>query len=310
MLLVDYNAVAIAAFFAESDGEIHEGLLRHVIYNSLRNINKMFRDDYGVMTICCDNSSWRKEQFDWYKAGRAKGREESDIDWNELYRLIREFSKELSENTHFPRVSIHGAEADDIIAVLTSNCPSNEEVMIVSGDKDFKQLQKWGGVHQYSPKLQKEIKLSPKEALEFLAEQIIRGDGSDGIPNILSPADFFAEREDYAGKRQKSVTKKFLSQNLDNVVRFLHDGSCDLSSTLDEEVFARFEENNTLINLDCIPENIQVSIVNAYNLEIDKLKERKTNIIDFLIRVKCNKLVEVSEDFRANQSNAQKIEDE
>ena len=53
-------------------------------------------------------------------------------------------------------MEIYGAEADDIIATLCKNF-QNEKIMIVSGDKDFIQLQKYPNVQQYSPILNKYV---------------------------------------------------------------------------------------------------------------------------------------------------------
>ena len=46
--------------------------------------------------------------------------------------------------------------------------PGDVEVLILSGDKDFAQLQKYSFVRQYNPVLKKFIKLTPKEVKEFL----------------------------------------------------------------------------------------------------------------------------------------------
>ena len=60
-----------------------------------------------------------------------------------------------------------------------------EKVLIVSGDKDFIQLQKHRFVTQYSPTLKKFVNGIDPHA--YIKEHILKGDRSDGVPNFLSP---------------------------------------------------------------------------------------------------------------------------
>ena len=58
------------------------------------------------------------------------------------------------------------AEADDIIATLcnrfgkTLKAEDDIDILIISGDKDFAQLQKYANVEQYSPVTKKWIRIS------------------------------------------------------------------------------------------------------------------------------------------------------
>ena len=64
--------------------------------------------------------------------------------------------------------------------------------MIVSGDKDFIQLQKHSFVTQYSPTLKKFVNgIDPHV---YIKEHILKGDRSDGVPNFLSPDDYIRGR--------------------------------------------------------------------------------------------------------------------
>ena len=50
-----------------------EGLVRHMILNSLRLYKQKFGGVYGNMVIACDDKQyWRKDLFPYYKAGRKK----------------------------------------------------------------------------------------------------------------------------------------------------------------------------------------------------------------------------------------------
>ena len=102
-------------------------------------------------------------------------------------------------------MDVEGAEADDIIAVLTARLSSSDNILILSSDKDFGQLQKYPNVTQYSPILKRFIKID--NPTTFIREHILKGDRGDGIPNFLSPDNTFA-----AGERQKVINSKRLQE--------------------------------------------------------------------------------------------------
>lgn len=101
-----------------------------------------------------------------------------------LFATLNKVKQEIKENFPYKYMYVETAEADDIIAVLTKHAPFGEKVLIVSGDKDFQQLHKYGYVKQWSPNVNKMIHC--EDPYLFLKEHILSGDKSDGIPNILS----------------------------------------------------------------------------------------------------------------------------
>ena len=91
-------------------------------------------------------------------------------------------------------MDVEGAEADDIIGTLVPRHIMSENILIISSDGDFPQLQMYNGrssftVKQYNPS-QKKFIIS-ENPLQELKEKIIRGDKGDGIPNVLSSSDCF-----------------------------------------------------------------------------------------------------------------------
>ena len=135
-------------------------MLRHVVLNSIRMYNTMFREEYGQMVIACDGGSWRKDVFPQYKANRKKSRDDSNMDWSFFFDTLTKIRTEISENLPWMQLYIGNVEADDIIATLvkeTQEFGKNEKVMIVSADKDFIQLHKYKNVKQYSPMKKKLI---------------------------------------------------------------------------------------------------------------------------------------------------------
>ena len=53
--IIDYSGIAISAIFSQDrPEEIQEGLIRHMILNTIRRYNMQFRDEYGQTIIACD----------------------------------------------------------------------------------------------------------------------------------------------------------------------------------------------------------------------------------------------------------------
>jgi hypothetical protein len=66
----------------------------------------------------------------------------------------------------------------------------HEDILIISSDGDFLQLQQYNGKSNYTIKQYNHAKkkfVVSENPLEELKEKIIQGDKGDGIPNIMSP---------------------------------------------------------------------------------------------------------------------------
>ena len=76
-----------------------------------------------------------------------------------------------------------GYEADDVIGTLTmKHGDTNEKILILSGDKDFVQLQRFSNVKQYDP-VQKKWRTT-NDPDRFIKEHIMRGDTGDGDHSV------------------------------------------------------------------------------------------------------------------------------
>ena len=285
MILVDYSPVCIAAMFSaeKMEGEWDLPLMRHLILNTLRTFNMKFREEYGTMVVACDSNSWRKDFFPNYKANRKKSRDNSDIDWDKMFEMFGTVRDELTKNMPYPVVIAEGAEADDIIAILTHKCQefgNMEKVMIVSSDKDFLQLQTFSGVRQFSPNKNGFYDEPNPESYWF--EHICKGDSSDGVPNILSGDDFLVD-----GVRQKPVTKKRLETWR----------SDDPEKSMSEEEYRNFIRNRKLISLldeDNIPQDVRERIFSSLEGQSGK---NNSKILNYLITNRCKMLIECASEF-------------
>jgi hypothetical protein len=282
MILVDLNQVLLSGLMAQISSQkgvkLDEGLVRHMILNILRMHIRNFRKDYGDVVLCCDNRKyWRKEFFPFYKAGRKKTREKSDLDWHLIFDMLAKFKTELRENFPYKVIDVEGAEADDIIGTLVPMYAPHEKILILSSDGDFLQLQTYGSnVKQYNPAQKKFVK--SENPTEELKEKIIRGDKGDGIPNMFSPSDCFVR-----DLRQKPITKgvleKYLQESVDNY---------------NETDKANYVRNATLIDLTMIPKDIKEKIINTYS---DTKPASRQKLLNYFIEKKLKNLMDVIEEF-------------
>jgi len=293
VIVVDYNQTAISSLMANLAGrrdvEVNIPLVRHMIINALRSYRKKFGPEFGDMVIACDNRHyWRRQYFPNYKANRKKSRDESGFDWNSIFEALHLVRSELTEHFPYPVIDVDGAEADDVIAVLaeysqTMNTdglmPSAEPFLILSGDHDFQQLQKWDNVKQYAPVQKKFCKL--KESPEaVLMEHIIMGDKGDGVPNILSCDDTFIN-----GDRQRPIRKDKLAEwKTQKPEEFI----------TSDEMWRNYQRNRELVDLSRIPEDIKESIIDSY--EMQKGGDR-SGLLNYFIANRMTQLIELVDEF-------------
>jgi hypothetical protein len=282
MILVDFNQIALSNIFVQKLND--ENMIRHMILNSLRMYNAKYRREYGNMVICCDaGNTWRKEYFPYYKANRKKTRDKSDLDFNEIFRILNMVREEISTNLPYKLIQIDGCEADDIIACLameTQEFGKDEKIMIISSDKDFIQLQKYGNVSQFSPMQKKSV--TDKNPRMYLFEHVIKGDSGDGIPNVLSSDDTLVTE----GKRQTPVSKKKIEHWLENAE--------NLKSVMDDDTYRNYQRNKTLIDLTEVPTSVKENIINTFE---DTKVPMKMKVLNYLIKKRCNLLIDSVEEF-------------
>jgi 5'-3' exonuclease len=262
MILIDMNQVMISNLMVQIQlsNELDKGLVRHMVLNSLRMYNQKFGEEYGELVLCYDSKHyWRREYFPYYKGTRKKDREKSNFNWGSIFEILNQIRDEIRENMPYKVMEVDGAEADDIISVLTKYQAHENiklqrdmkpigKVLILSGDKDFIQLQKYPWLKQYNPVMKKFVSgMDPKK---YILEHVLKGDKSDGIPNYLSPDDTFVE-----GKRQKPLMKK----NLDRIVNLSAEQFCN------EEQMNYYKRNLTLIDFSYIPVEVEERILESFD---------------------------------------------
>ncbi|HJO28642.1 MAG TPA: hypothetical protein QF708_04490 [Candidatus Poseidoniia archaeon] len=274
MILIDLSQIMVASTMmsmGKDQSQVDISMVRHMVLNSLRMYRTKYHKEYGELVLCCDGKhSWRREHFPQYKASRKTNRDADSRDWSQIFECLDTIKSELREFFPYKYLEIDESEADDIIGVLARI--ATEKVMIISGDKDFIQLQVRDNVDQYSP-ITKKIVYDANPA-KYLKEHILRGDTSDGVPNFLSADNSIVDKI-----RQTPITKKKIELWIDQ----------DPEDFCNEEQLRNYHRNMKLIDLQYTPSNIADQVGKQFN-EVPKGK--RSGLLNYFIERKLNNLIQ------------------
>ena len=276
MILVDMSQIMMANIMMQmhmsKKSEPEEDMVRHMVLNSLRMYRTRFLSEFGEMVLCFDSKHyWRRDYFPEYKHSRRKNRGTDDKDWDSIFGCLNNIKDEVTTHMPYKSVEVYGAEADDIIATLCSEYA--EEIMILSGDKDFIQLQRFPNVKQYSPITKKMI--NGEDPVRYIKEHVFKGDTSDGVPNVLSPDNTFVD-----GLRQKPMTKKKIEAWID------HDFE-DVAPN--DEVKRNYQRNLKLIDLTYTPVELSSEILETYR---ESPSGDRSQLLNYFIKKRLSILTE------------------
>ena len=284
MILVDMNQISLASVMMHLNitkrDSVDTGIVRHMILNSLRMYRQSYFKEFGELVICYDSKNyWRREYFPEYKAGRRKSRETSSHDWNDIFECLNAIKSEIRENFPYKVLEVYGAEADDIIASLCGELEfDNGKTLILSGDKDFIQLHRFKNVKQYSPITKKFI--NGEDPTEYLYQHILKGDSSDGVPNVLSPDNTFVD-----GLRQRPLSKKKISEWA---------GPLCEQVLPNDELKRNYQRNKKLIDLQETPKELHLECIRTYQ---DAPEGDRSKLLNYFIKNRLNDLMENIGDF-------------
>ena len=136
---------------------------------------------FAVAFDVSDETTFRKDAFDAYKANR----EASPEDLGTQFAMVREILGAMGVQVF----EQEGFEADDVIATIAKRLPDDVELRIVSKDKDLHQIltERVGlydpkdGAALFGPDLLEAKGYSPEQAVEV---QTLVGDPTDNIPGV------------------------------------------------------------------------------------------------------------------------------
>jgi len=188
--------------------EDRAGLAMHVALNSLNKYFKMFRPDQVAVTFE-GMKNWRK---DWtkspeckskrvYKANRVK-----DDSMIPFFELIKAFEDLARNHTSLVCLSNPVLEGDDVFAGYVQRFTAvGDEIIGISGDKDFVQLLKYPNFQLINPDTGKPRTLldvcGVDDATFFMFEKGMRGDKGDNVfpayPRVLKKRLLKCMNDDY-----------------------------------------------------------------------------------------------------------------
>lgn len=306
MVQIDWSQLMITTLMGELSGqkdiEIDIDVCRNLFLRKLLEVKQKYGERFGDIVIARDGKDyWRRKEFQYYKFTRKQAKEDSGYDWKQITLCLNTILDEVEQCFPYPVVHTPIAEADDIIAILAEWSQTNDlddesmfggepkDMLIVSSDEDFAQLQEYKNVKQISPITKKQVK--PEIPLpHFCIEHVLVGDSIDSIPNILSPIDFFKIKSESPDKmRQKPVTaslKKFYYEQYDkfgDIIEF---------KTPEQE--ARYRENEKLVLFKHIPQHVKDAVLDSFKSQQGK---DRSMIFEYLVKFKLKNLMDDYHDF-------------
>lgn len=247
-------AAAHGKYNTSGTPEESAGLAMHMSLRSLNKFYKQFKPDQLAVTFEGANN-WRKtytksdecKSKKIYKANRVK-----DDSMIPFFELIKAFEDLARTHTSLVCLSNPLLEGDDLFAGYVQHfCELGDEVIGISGDKDFVQLLKYKNFTLINPDKGKartvEEVCGVDDAEYFMFEKAFRGDTGDNVmsayPRVQSKRLKKALEDDYELTKLMNETWTVTDPDTQEVTKFL--------------VSELFEENNLLMNLEGQPQYIK-----------------------------------------------------
>lgn len=299
-----------------------KGLFIHYVFSYMKYCKKEYSNEFGneIVIALEGGNNWRKEIYPQYKMNRLSSKEKYNIDFEDYINPTINEIVEVVENTlPYKCVRVFGAEGDDIIATLAKlKSKEGEKVLILSEDKDFKQLLKYENVSLFKPIHKEYMTYNPIDIDSHKKElllHILLGDKADNISNIKRYSEFsdkfilylekngIFERDVFNYKKldiSNLMFEKFKEEYREDeaIFKIVKFGEVSakkfMGSSLEElknnllknKIYAEnFMLNKKLIDFDCIPDEIREKIIQEYltiNTEYDMV-----SLIKFFKKYEC-----------------------
>jgi len=183
--LIDGSGYIFRAFYAVQPLTTKDGFPTNALFGFIRMLLRTLTEassDRIAIVFDAGRETFRNELYPEYKANRTECPPE----------LVKQmpYFREVSRALGLPVLEQKGFEADDIIATLADRLAAvNDDVVIVSGDKDLMQLVTdrvsiWDTMkdQRYGPaEVTEKFGVPPEQVVEVLA---LMGDTSDNVPGV------------------------------------------------------------------------------------------------------------------------------
>lgn len=184
LFLIDGSSYLYRAYFAiRQPMTAHDGFPTKVIYGLTNMLWKVLREkgpEYLAIVWDAKGTTFRHDLYADYKANRPAMPDDMSVQIP--------YVKEIVNALGLTQLEKKGYEADDIIATLARGL-SNQNIIIVSGDKDLLQLigpqvSIWDSMKDEVTDLDNFYKRFGLEPVQFLDVMTLTGDTSDNIPGV------------------------------------------------------------------------------------------------------------------------------
>lgn len=283
VLLIDYYNLVYRCLFSsmailkkeKKKENLDEGFgnWKFLMLNQIKDQIHLHKPERVIVAIDSRNY-WRKSIYPQYKGNRKSARTRSGIDFDAFFPMMEAFTDELKKVLpNLVYIKVDGAEADDVIAVLTKEVLKNVPyITCLSTDTDLHQLLKYKNYNQYDPIRKHNVSVfSPTKNLLI---KILKGDKGDNISGI----------KDRMGIK---TAKKIIDEGLEEYFQ---------KNQKTPQLKENFKRNKILIDLDMIPGDISTTTKKVYSEYVTgKFDGRK--LFSFLIKNNQPRLVEEAQSF-------------
>lgn len=332
MILVDFSSILFQHIFGsitlanpipDETGKYSVNDFIHIakglILSFLFDLQRQHSLDKGDITLCLDDSekqNWRRSILPSYKMTRKSSRQESQIPFDDVFKSVDEFLRQIRVNTPWKVVSVPSAEADDVILCLAKHFSAKEPVLIVSSDKDMIQAQRYPNVSQYSPMTKSFVTPESKggDMTFWLTEHVMLGDSADEIPKVTDYTQFSDSFYKYLRDNNYDYTEEEYSEfppAMRNMVEFNYNvlnrynkkdiwknirfGPKTVQKMLENNSIEEFldsnplyrknyERNRRLILDDYIPDDIRTECIKQYTEQSKEVTSENTRAFkDYLV---------------------------
>jgi hypothetical protein len=285
--------------------EVKAGLAMHMALNSFNKYYKAFKPDEIALTFE-GSKNWRKaytKSSDCvskkvYKANRTR-----DPSMEPFFELMKSFEDLAKNHTSLVCLSNEHLEGDDLFGGYVEMCTAaGDEVIGVSGDKDFVQLLKYKNFSLIDPDKGKPRTVESVCGVDdpefFMFEKAFRGDKNDNV----FPA--------YPNVRKKRLQKCF--QDEYELTQILNESwnldDPENGETLTFKVGDLYHENQLLMNLNMQPDHIKKIIAETITHQVANTgKFSHFHFVKFCGKYGLKQIAENSTQFAAMLSTKIKV---
>ena len=222
--LVDGSSYIHRAYHAIRNLSNSKGFPTNAVFGFCKMILKLFEEKepvYAAIAFDAKGPTFRHEMYGDYKANRPPMPEDLVVQLPYVHAVVKALNVRSIEK--------RGYEADDILGTLARICADGgHRVVIVTGDKDFRQLispsiSLWDTMKDkftdYGA-FTREYGLEPQQFIDIMG---LSGDSSDNIPGVpgVGPKTALALIQDFGSLEQvfehiEEIPRKKLKENLEN----------------------------------------------------------------------------------------------